>query len=112
MKPGLLTVSVVYCPHGLEDLNEVQLEAGSTVADAIAASHLVSRWPLLQVSLDAGIWGKRCSLQQPVNDGDRVEIYRPLKVDPKQARRGRAEAQRGQARQGSAVTTVKAKGRV
>jgi putative ubiquitin-RnfH superfamily antitoxin RatB of RatAB toxin-antitoxin module len=40
------------------------------------------------------VWGRRCALTQRLNDGDRVEIYRPLSVDPKQARRLRDKAAR------------------
>ena len=40
-------------------------------------------------ALDLGVWGKRAPAQQVLRDGDRLEIYRPLTVDPKVARRER-----------------------
>ena len=46
--------------------------------------------------LDVGIWGRRCSLDQLVAEGDRVEIYRPLTIDPMEARRTRATLRRKQ----------------
>ena len=42
---------------------------------------------------ELGIWGRRCQAQQPVREGDRIEIYRPLRVDPKVARRERFRKQ-------------------
>lgn len=81
---------VVYCPPGAEEAVHVVLPAGATVRDAIAASDLLARWPELRHQTDAGIWGRRCTLDRPVADGDRVEIYRPLTIDPKEGRRIRA----------------------
>ena len=64
----------------------VQLPEGATVADALAASGL---------SGDAfGIFGRQVPPGHPLRDGDRVEIYRPLEIDPKEARRMRARKRR------------------
>lgn len=82
-----LKVTVVYCAPGVEDLSEVRLPPFSTVRDAITVAQLATRWPQLRDPFDVGIWGRRCSLDQRVADGDRVEIYRPLTIDPKEARR-------------------------
>jgi uncharacterized protein len=92
MAPPDVTVTVVYCAPGCEDISEVTLPAGATVGDAIGAAGVLVRWPEIGTSSpDAGIWGRSCALAQRVEDGDRVEIYRPLTVDPKEARRVRAE---------------------
>jgi uncharacterized protein len=45
-------------------------------------------------ALSCGIWGRRCDMGQALRDGDRVEIYRALAVDPKEARRLRYKGQR------------------
>jgi putative ubiquitin-RnfH superfamily antitoxin RatB of RatAB toxin-antitoxin module len=87
MSKDRLTVTVVYCAPGIEDLSEVRLPPVSTVRDAITAAQLAMRWPQLPEALDVGIWGRRCSLDQRLAEGDRVEIYRPLTIDPKEARR-------------------------
>jgi sulfur carrier protein len=42
---------------------------------------------------DVGIWGRRCAVTQAVAAGDRIEIYRPLRVDPMTARRERFKSQ-------------------
>jgi putative ubiquitin-RnfH superfamily antitoxin RatB of RatAB toxin-antitoxin module len=88
-------VTVVCCAPGWEDLTEVTLPAGATVADAIRASGVLGRRPEMAAAVpDVGIWGRACALAQHLEDGDRVELYRPLTVDPKEARRVRAEVRR------------------
>jgi putative ubiquitin-RnfH superfamily antitoxin RatB of RatAB toxin-antitoxin module len=88
-------VTVVCCAPGREDLTEVTLPAGATVADAIRASGVLGRRPEMAAAApDVGIWGRACALAQRLEDGDRVELYRPLTVDPKEARRVRAEVRR------------------
>lgn len=70
----------------------VELPAGSMVADAIRASGLEQRFPDLDVRADhVGIFGMLCRLEQVVGDGDRIELYRPLKLDPKEVRRLNAQ---------------------
>lgn len=64
----------------------VQLPAGATLRDALVASGL----DLQMQHHTYGIFGKRVALDQPLAEGDRVEIYRPLTMDPKEARRLRA----------------------
>lgn len=93
-----LRVTVVYCAPGCEDISEVALPAGATVADAIAAAGVLDRRTEIAAAPPAvGVWGRACALAHPVADGDRVEIYRPLTVDPKEARRIRAEVRRRRA---------------
>ena len=91
---GRLTVTVVYCAPGVEDVSEVQVAETSTVRDAIAAAQLLVRHPELCDAVDAGIWGRRCAMDQRLSNGDRVEIYRPLQIDPKEGRRRRAPLRR------------------
>lgn len=59
-------------------------------------SGLLEAMPELRLqALEVGIFHRRCALDTPVRDGNRVEIYRPLQIDPKEARRLRAAAQKG-----------------
>lgn len=88
-----LKVTVVYCAPGVEDLSEVRLPLGTTVHDAISAAKVHTRRPELK-DFDVGVWGRRCSINDPLADGDRVEIYRPLTIDPKEGRRVRAALKR------------------
>ena len=89
-----LRVTVAYCAPGVEDISEVRVPMASTVRNAIDASQLLLRRPELHDAVDVGIWGRRCALDEPLADGDRVEIYRPLIIDPMQARRARADLRR------------------
>ena len=68
----------------------VDLPAGARLRDALAASGLD---PSLEPRA-FGIFGRRASLDHPLAEGDRVEVYRPLAVDPKEARRMRARKRR------------------
>ena len=68
----------------------LQLPLGATLADAVAASAAAGHLPSADISEGGcGIWGKRAEPDQLLRDGDRVELYRPLTVDPKVARRER-----------------------
>jgi len=71
----------------------LRLPAGATVADALAAADLPSRVPGIEVDPEGlAVFGQAATLATTLHDGDRVEVLRPLKVDPKQARRRRAGA--------------------
>lgn len=83
-------VTVVCTRPGEATLVEVMLGAGATVRDAIAAAGLVPAQDLVRDAPAVGVFGQRRSLDAPVANGDRVEIYRPLTIDPKEARRRRA----------------------
>lgn len=85
-----LRVEVVYAlPEG-EDASFVQLAAGSTALDAARASGILERHALEPRDLKLGIYGKPVAADAPLAEGDRVEIYRRLALDPKEARRRRA----------------------
>lgn len=81
-----LNVEVASVTPEQQTVRRLVLPAGSTVADALAASGYASPQPGLAV----GIFGRRCGLGQALTAGDRVEIYRPLRTDPKDSRRQRA----------------------
>ncbi|WP_049622337.1 RnfH family protein [Frateuria defendens] len=67
-----------------------QLDAGATVRDAVQASGLAAEQGDAVDLSRVGVFGRRVEPDQPLRDGDRVEIYRPLALDPKEARRQRA----------------------
>lgn len=69
----------------------LEVEAGESVARAVAASGLLQRFPEVDhADLVFAVYGSRVPADAPLRDGDRVEILRPLQVDPKEARRVRA----------------------
>ncbi|TVS10285.1 MAG: RnfH family protein [Wenzhouxiangella sp.] len=71
------------------------LPSGATVQDALAAANLPGRMPGLEINPACiGVFGRLSALDRPLADGDRVEVYRPLKADPKEVRRQLAELER------------------
>ena len=87
-----IRVEVVHALADAQTIIEVELEQGARVADALAAACLQGGLP---ANPRVGIWGAPASLDTELRDRDRVEIYRELVADPKQARRQRARQQRG-----------------
>lgn len=82
---------VVYAEPRQACVFEVRLPQGSSVIQAIRACGILERVPQLAGrQLDVGVFGQACRLDDTVRDGDRIEIYRPLTIDPKEARRQRA----------------------
>ncbi|WP_413897261.1 RnfH family protein [Rhodoferax sp.] len=84
-------VTVVYSP-GVGEMIERPLEVppGCTLNDALRASGLLIRWPeLASADTSTGVWGRLVGLDQCLQEGDRVEVYRSLDVDPKVSRRER-----------------------
>lgn len=87
-----VTVEVVYALPEKQYLRQVKLAEGSSVEQAIQASSLLElRHDIDLTQNKIGIYSRPVKLQDEVNDGDRVEIYRPLIADPKELRRQRAE---------------------
>lgn len=90
-----ITVAVAYA-HAPRQVCAIQLTmpAGSTVGQAIEASGLLARFPEIHLEHGSvGVWGLKTPLDQPLQEQDRVEIWRALKVDPKVARRERFSKQ-------------------
>jgi putative ubiquitin-RnfH superfamily antitoxin RatB of RatAB toxin-antitoxin module len=86
-------VEVVYAPPGGPvDLTRLVLPAGATLAQAVAESGVLLRHGLGAEHGWAGIWGRRAQPESTLRNGDRVELYRPLLCDPKEARRQRHSA--------------------
>lgn len=87
----MVNVEVAYAKSEEQAIVTLAMEDGATVEAAINASRLLERFPEIGLSgINAGIFGVACKLDQPVREGDRIEIYRPLVHDPKEARRQRA----------------------
>jgi putative ubiquitin-RnfH superfamily antitoxin RatB of RatAB toxin-antitoxin module len=81
-------VEVVYCPGpGRVDLVGLDLPPGSTLGHALQASGVLARHGLAAGDVHVGIWGREQAQDAPLRERDRVEVYRPLQVDPKEARR-------------------------
>lgn len=87
-----IKVEVAYALPEKQYLLKVRLAQGSTVEQAIAASGILELRTDISLSKNKlGIFSRPVKLTDVVNEGDRVEIYRPLIADPKELRRQRAE---------------------
>ena len=81
---------------------ELLLPADACAADAVRAGAPQVGCELGPIdALALGIWGRPCEATQPLRDGDRLEVYRPLLADPKDTRRRRQQLQKGQSGKGS-----------
>lgn len=96
MAPGEIRVEVAYSPAaGDMCVVPVRVPTGACVRDALVASGLHDRFAeLLSGGVACGVWGRLSRLDATLRDHDRVEFYRPLQVDPKEARRARQAANR------------------
>ena len=106
---GLLRVEVVFALPERQELITVLLDRGSTVADAIARwsiamsqeksnEETLAGWDIDRCAV--GVWGHPVGRDQPLQDGDRVEIYRPLRIDPRDERRALAAQGRSMGKSG------------
>lgn len=86
-----ILVEVAYATPARQSLLKLAVPAGTTVAEAIERSAIREEFPEIAEQPEAvGIFGRKVALEQPLRDGDRVEIYRPLLADPKEKRKERA----------------------
>lgn len=84
-----LKVEVVYALREEQVLLALEVETGTTVRQAIERSGILQRFPEL-ARARVGVFGRLVQPDAVLRDGDRIEIYRPLIADPKEARRKRA----------------------
>ena len=86
-----MRVEVVFALPDRQSLEAVTVDDSASVADALRLSGIEERFPDVSFDeLQVGIWGKPVERTQALRDGDRVEIYRPLELDPREARRLKA----------------------
>lgn len=92
-----LHVTLVYSPAArVLHVLEIALPPGACVQDALGVGAQDERFAAVlagKASNSIGKWGKRISMTEPLHEGDRIEIYRSLRVDPKVARRERFKKQ-------------------
>lgn len=87
----MIEAEVVYALPGVQRRYTVQLPPGATVRDAIEASGVLDDFGDIDLAAArVGVFGRIVELGRPVATADRIEIYRPLTADPKEARRRRA----------------------
>jgi uncharacterized protein len=88
----MIDVEVVYASNDKQSLLTVSVLPNATIEDAIIASGILKTFPEIDLpSARVGVFSEKATLQTRLKPGDRVEIYRPLIIDPKEARRTRAK---------------------
>lgn len=86
-----ITVEVVFAKPGEQALEQLHVPQSATIEAVIRQSGLLERFPEIDLKTNkVGVFGKAAALSATLNDGDRIEIYRPLIADPKEARKKRA----------------------
>ena len=96
-----IEVEVVYAGSETQQLVSLMLLRGACVRDAIEESGIATHFPNDDLdALKVGIWGRIATRDELLKTGDRVEIYRPLAMDPREARRRLAAAGRTMASSG------------
>ncbi|MBN1377956.1 MAG: RnfH family protein [Gammaproteobacteria bacterium] len=87
-----MRIEVAYALPNEQVIIELDAEPGITLNKAIEQSGVLERYPEIDLAVNkVGVFGKLGRLDDTLREGDRVEIYRKLLADPKQARRQRAE---------------------
>ena len=88
----MLEIEIVYGLADRQVLKSMSVTGGTTVREAALKSGLGVEFPELDLQqAPLGIFGKAVKDETVLRDGDRIEVYRPLLIDPKEARRKRAE---------------------
>jgi uncharacterized protein len=87
----MANIQLVYALSHQQTVVDLNVAEKTTVADAIEKSKLLEKFPeLVKENISVGIFSKKVALTDYVKEGDRIELYRPLLIDPKQARRLRS----------------------
>jgi len=85
---GYIEIEVAYATPDKQLILSVSVPAGATIEEAIALSGIAQKFPEIDpAKLDVGIFGKRAKLDHRLANGERIEIYRPLRADPREIRR-------------------------
>lgn len=90
-----MKIEVAYALPEQQFLFTQEVEPGTTAEDALKHSELLKEFPGLDVS-KIGVFSQLVSLDYVLKEGDRIEVYRPLKADPRDRRRQNVAAEREQ----------------
>ena len=90
-----MKVSVVYALPAIQTLADLEMAEGATVGDALQICRSMPQFSDLELdSMPVGIYGRVVPADTVLHEGDRMEIYRPLQADPREARRRRSAKRR------------------
>jgi len=83
-----VNIELVFALPDRQEIASLEIDPGTTVEHAISVSRIEERFPDEEFAgFQAGIWGKPVGRDHPLKNGDRLELYRPLLMDPREARR-------------------------
>ena len=87
-----INIELIYIRPDIQHIIKLDVNKGATIESAIEQSGLLIRCPEIDLAVNkVGIFNHIQALDYVLNEGDRIEIYRPLQADPKEARRRRAK---------------------
>ncbi len=92
-----IQIEVAYALEDEQFLFTEEVDEGSTIAQALAGCKLLAEFPSLNTD-KVGIFGKLLNGDAVLRAGDRIEVYRPLKADPRDRRREKVEKERKEAK--------------
>ena len=91
MPEARINVEIAFARPGEQALERLQVPSDATVESVIVQSGFLERFPEIDLAANkVGVFGKAIQLSATLSEGDRIEIYRPLIADPKEARKKRA----------------------
>jgi uncharacterized protein len=94
-KMPFLQIEVVFADNRQQKLIQILVPTNTNISAAVKLSGILLDFPDVDLSKNkVGIFGKLCSLNTEVKDGDRIEIYQPIVIDPKKIRLNRAKKQK------------------
>ncbi|TLY48658.1 MAG: RnfH family protein [Gammaproteobacteria bacterium] len=92
---SFLQIEVVFADSQQQKSIQISVPVNTNVSAAIKLSGILLEFPNIDLSKNkVGIFGRLCNLDAQINQGDRIEIYQPLRVDPKKIRINRAKNQK------------------
>lgn len=92
----MIQVEVAYALPHTQSIIALEVRQGTTAMEAVLKSGMLEKYPEIAIpGMVIGIFGKKTTAHQVLKALDRVEIYRPLLANPKEARRQRAAAKNG-----------------
>ncbi len=88
-----MQIGVAYAEPDQQVWIKLEIPQGSTLLEAVHRSGILNRFPQLDLKRQkVGIFGKLVKLDTPLREGDRIEIYRPITVDPAKVKRRKLDA--------------------
>ena len=94
-RPGdtRLSVEVVYAERDRQVLKQIEIAPGTSALEAVRLADLQKEFPRIRpANADIAVWGRKVAADEVLRHGDRVEVLRPLEIDPRDARRTLAQA--------------------